>query len=249
MRTLQTSLRGAASLLQFTAPLAAGDSLLLRIKVSVSHTRLLWASWAVVLQEENIGKLYSQKQISPQLNRSPGSFEVVSQIFRWNFSISQFTRPSVSWKFVSHWMGCSSQRSNFPYWLPLTVAEVIFSTKKEDNQSDFNAGFDFTIMVLYNTVKQWHPSPVMLRASFILYDLVLLDTQTFWLMGCLSAWITCLFKTFVDQFQTSEEDLENGGPWSCLGDCWKILIPHSELWETVGKVWCFRTMFAINKTH
>lgn len=100
--TVQISLRGTPSLLHFAALSVTGAGWLLRIEVSASCTRVLWASWVVVPQEENVGKLYPDRLISPQLNPPLGCFEEISQIFRWIFSISQFTHPSASWEFVSY---------------------------------------------------------------------------------------------------------------------------------------------------
>lgn len=220
--TIQASLRGKPSLLHLTALSVAGASWLLRVEVSASCTRMLWASWVVVLQKENIGKLYSDGLISPQLNPPLGFFEEISQIF-WCFSLFYFSvHPSKCFleicELFTHWMGYYVQRSNFLCCFPQCCDWGHLQHQKGQwitlLWSFFNADFAFTVTVLYSTIKQWHPSPMVLRALTILYDPVLLaiNRKKFWLPGCLSAWIACLFKTTVDWLQTSEEDLEISGP-------------------------------------
>lgn len=60
---------------------------------------------------------------------------------------------------------------------------------------------------------------MLLIALAILYNVVLLAvyTMNFWLTGCLSAWITCLFKTVVDYFKTQRK-------------LWRSVVPNSVIW-------------------
>lgn len=65
---------------------------------------------------------------------------------------------------------------------------------------------------------------MVLIALVILDNIVLLAVyaMNFWLTGCLSVWITCLFKTVVDYFKAQRK-------------FWKSADPISVVWGSVRK--------------
>lgn len=146
-------------------------------------------------------------------------------------------------------MGSYPQRSNFSYCLSilwLRSSSVPKRRTSHDTLIIFQCWFWFygyRFIQYYQVMTPISHGAHSFSSCIILSCLLYIQWIFVYNPGCLSAWITYLFKTVVEYFKAQRKFWKSADPnsvvWGSVGKSW-FPAETSERWW--GKLWQFRTM-------